>query len=95
MQHRLDMLLGVPQYISEGDDDYALKASLHSQTVSYLSSLFFNGEYKPVLELLFEQRRSPDSSSIAGVNILLQLLDGNETALRYITALPPPSTPLP
>jgi hypothetical protein len=92
-QCRLGMLLGVPQFISEGEDDYSLRASLHSQTVNYVSSLFFSGsEYKPVLELLFDQRRSPDSSSIAGVHILLKLLEGDEKILRYVNSLPPPST---
>ena len=92
-QCRLGMLLGVPQSISEGEDDYSLRASLHSQTVNYVSSLFFSGsEYKPVLELLFDQRRSPDSSSIAGVHILLKLLEGDEKILRYVNSLPPPST---
>jgi len=92
VHQRLDILLGVPQYISEGEDDYSLRASLHSQTVSYASSLFFSGgDYKPVLELLFAQRRNPDSSSIAGVHILLRLLDGNEKSLRYVASLPPPS----
>lgn len=36
------MLLGVPQFMSE-NDDYSLRASLHSQTVTYVSSLFFSG----------------------------------------------------
>ena len=38
-QCRLGMLLGVPQFISEGEDDYSLRASMHSQTVNYVPLL--------------------------------------------------------
>lgn len=91
-QQRFGAVLGIPQYQGE-NDDYSIKASLHSQVVIYNSSVYFNSSvYRSVLEILFQQRRNPDSSSIAGVDILLNLLNTNDRALRYVCSLPPPST---
>lgn len=70
-------MLGVPQVMTEGHEDYSLRASLHSQVYTYVSSMDLKGGSKSVLELLFLQRKSPDRSSIAGVHILLDLLGRN------------------
>ena len=46
--------------------------------------------YKSVLELLYFQRKNPDSFNVTGVSILLDLLTKSKNILEYVIALPPP-----
>lgn len=43
-----------------------------------------------MLELLYSQRRNPDSFSVTGVSILLNLLSNSKAILEYVLSLPPP-----
>lgn len=91
-RQRLEWILGVPQLIESSPNEYSIKYSIRNQTVRYLSSLFAGegDSYKSVLELLYSQRRNPDSFSVTGVSILLNLLNNSKTILEYVLGLPPP-----
>lgn len=89
---RLRWVFGVPQFLAAGNE-FSIKNTVDSQVVTYMSSLYFTQmSYKSVLELLYSQRRSPDSFSIAGVSTLLATLVNNAEAMDYVLDMPPPST---
>lgn len=91
---RLQWIFGVPQYI-QTVNEFSIKNSLITQTISYVSTLYFAvPSCKSILELLFSQRKSPDNFSVSGVNTLLSLITSSEEVLRYVLELPPPSNSL-
>lgn len=91
-RQRLEWVLGVPQLIESSPTEYSIKSSIRGQTVRYLSSMFADkpDTYKSVLELLYFQRKNPDSFNVTGVSILLDLLRKSKNILEYVIALPPP-----
>ena len=67
--------MGIPQ-LENDDMSYGMRYYDESTVYSYVSPLFFikSDQYKPALEVLFQKKGVFTQFSIAGVQLLLELL---------------------
>ena len=93
-ESRIKWVMGIPQLEMGEDMNYGLKYYDESSAYSYVSPLFFiqSDQYQPGLHVLFLKRSIYTQFSLAGVNLLLDLLCNSDKFFNYLMSIPAPST---